>query len=117
MSRRPRPPLISAEPPVPVRTRVSEEKAAGPHETGNQGQASQTWVKQRPCEGARPTTVSRASLPARPSAPKPAWPERSRTPSTDRLAKPAVTGTATGPPDGACTRPEYRPQAPACQKE
>src|SRR6266576_4771112 len=58
MSRRPRPPLITTEPPVPVRTRVSEEKAAGPHETGNQGQASQTWVKQRPCEGApAPTHV------------------------------------------------------------
>jgi hypothetical protein len=36
-----------------------QEKAAGPHETDNQGQAPGTWVKQRPCEGApAPTHVS-----------------------------------------------------------
>ena len=47
---------------------------------------------------------------------KPAWPERSRTPSPDRLAEASRDG-ATGPPDGACGRPEHRPQAPACRKE
>ena len=31
--------------------------------------------------------------------------------------KPAVTGTATGPPDGACGWPDRWPQAPACRKE
>jgi Mn-containing catalase len=31
--------------------------------------------------------------------------------------KPAVTGTAAGPPDGACGRPERRPQAPDRRKE
>ena len=52
MSRRPRPPLISAEPPYPCGAGFHEEKAAGPHEAGNQGQAPGTWVKQQPCEGA-----------------------------------------------------------------
>jgi hypothetical protein len=43
---------------LPARTRVSRKKAAGPHETGNQGQASRTWVKQRPCKDApAPTHV------------------------------------------------------------
>ena len=40
----------------------------------------------------RPTTVSRASLPARPSAPKPARPERSRTSSPDRRAEASRDG-------------------------
>jgi Mn-containing catalase len=31
--------------------------------------------------------------------------------------KPVVTGTAAGPPDGACGRPERRPQAPDRRKE
>ena len=65
----------------------------------------------------RPTTVSRASLPPGPRhRNRPGRKDQGR-PHLIGWRKPAVTGTATGPPDGACGRPERRPQAPARRKE
>ncbi|MGB6578219.1 MAG: manganese catalase family protein [Streptosporangiaceae bacterium] len=65
----------------------------------------------------RPTTVSRASLPPGPRhRNRPGRNDQGR-PHLIGWRKPAVTGTATGPPDGACGRPERRPQAPARRKE
>jgi hypothetical protein len=48
--------------------------------------------------------LCRASLPARPSAPKPAWPEDQGRLHLIGSRKPAVTGSAAGPHDGACRK-------------